>query len=74
MTTFHDKDWRISSTSKIIRTLSDSINDIYRNREGEKDIYRTKEETGLIDELIGISFIVVQIYVNGTLADIKLIK
>lgn len=72
MTTVNKCDWRIAYTRKIIITLSNAINEIYKQTDFDGEEYLIDEKREIVDNLIGMAFIVAQLYVTGTIADAKL--
>jgi hypothetical protein len=65
-------DWRIVYIQKIINSFSNVLKEVYRlpieNIEGEKAL----EKERIIENIIGMTFLTSQIYISGTIADVKL--
>jgi hypothetical protein len=73
MSLFLDFDMRISSTSQIINSISETINKVSKEMEYQKEQYFIEESILLLEDLYGITFVVAQVYITGTVSDIKTI-
>jgi hypothetical protein len=71
MTSFYEIDWRIASTHKILHTLSESINEINKQLDLAKEEWEIEDGVFQIEELLGVTFVVAQTYITGTVADVN---
>jgi hypothetical protein len=71
--TFFDIDWRISSTTHLLRTISVNIIEVERKINNEKETYIIEDGIEFIEELSGIAFVVAQSYITGAIADAKIV-
>ena len=64
-------DWRIAYIRQIINSFSKVLNEVYQmpieNIETEKRL----EKERVIENIIGMAFLTSQIYISGTIADVK---
>ena len=71
--TFFDIDWRISSTTRLLRTIKETINEVYTKIQNEKETYIIEDGIEFMEELLGIAFVVAQTYITGVIADAKIV-
>lgn len=62
-------DWRLSSIKRILQALSDGLKDVERNFNEAHEEYQRDDALDHTENLWGITFVMAQTYITGTVSD-----
>jgi len=69
MTSIYEIDWRLNSTERILANLGNAITDLVQELDELDEQYQIDDTLELIENCLGIAFVIAQHYIIGTVSD-----